>query len=55
MAKNISNKSSKAASSRKAKLESSIKVTKLAGTKLGAPAPGGGWRLALNHNETLVR
>jgi len=55
MARNVNSKTSKAASSRKADLGSRIKVTKVAGTKLGVPPPVGGWRLAGNHNETFVR
>jgi hypothetical protein len=50
MAKNIKNNSSKAASTRKAGLKPPIKVTKVAAAKLGV-----GFRLAGNHNETIVR
>lgn len=56
MAKNIKTKTSKTSVANKRGLKAPIKTTKLEGTKAGAPPPiGGGWRLAGNHNETLLR
>ena len=54
MAKGTTSKPSKAAS--KSEMKSQIKVSRVASTKVGPiPTGGGGWRLAGNHNETLLR
>lgn len=56
MAKSINSKTSKISGPNKRGLKAPIKTTKLEGTKVGAPPPvGGGWRLAGNHNETLLQ
>jgi hypothetical protein len=55
MAKNINSKSSKVSGPSKRGLKAPIKASKLEGTKVGTPTPVGGWRLAGNHNETLLR
>jgi hypothetical protein len=55
MAKNVKNKTSKATSPKKSGLKSPIKSSRVGATKVGPPPTVGGWRLAGNHNETLLR
>ena len=55
MAKNVKNKTSKAPSLKKTGLKVAIKTTRVGATKVGPPPPVGGWRLAGNHNETLLK
>jgi hypothetical protein len=55
MAKSVKSKTSKISGSNKRGLKAPIKTSKLEGTKVGTPPPIGGWRLAGNHNETLLR
>jgi hypothetical protein len=54
MAKNVKNKTSKAPALKKSGMKAPIKTSKVEATKLGSTLPGGGWRLAGNHNENLL-
>lgn len=54
MTKNSKSKTSKASASTKRSMKAPIKGSKVEGTKVGTPTPIGGWRLAGNHNETLL-